>query len=359
VQGLKFQYVGPTRLSRFWDRVHTFPLFKFLYYWAYNAWQRAAFTEAKKLLKTQHFDLVHHITYTSFRAPGYLYKLKIPFFWGPIAGASDEPWSYIKTFNLFTKMMLAMRMLLNAYQKRFSPKPRNAARYASKIWTATPSDYNMVNNLWKCKATIQLDTGCISAAERNPVQKKENEKLKLVWSGLHLPRKALPVTLHALAKAGYGVELSILGAGNETMRWKELATKLGLDADVKWLGWLPHQDAVIEMSKAHVFIFSSISEATSTVVLEALGLGLPVICHDACGMGVAVTDDCGIKIPLQSPQKSIEGFSDAIVRLRDEPGLITKLSEGALKRAQQLTWENKAKEIAQSYCEAISVGVSK
>ena len=66
------------------------------------------------------------------------------------------------------------------------------------------------------------------------------------------------------------------------------------------------------MSRAHVLLHTSLAEATSTVILEALARGLPVVCHDACGMRIAVDDRCGIKVPLIDPNTSIKGFSRAI-----------------------------------------------
>lgn len=85
------------------------------------------------------------------------------------------------------------------------------------------------------------------------------------------------------------------------------------------------------------------------VVLEALSLGLPVICHDACGMGIAITDRCGIKVPMRTPELSIAGFADAIRRLSNGGDAFRELSEGALQRADELSWDSMAARIASTY----------
>jgi glycosyltransferase involved in cell wall biosynthesis len=103
------------------------------------------------------------------------------------------------------------------------------------------------------------------------------------------------------------------------------------------------------MDRADVFALSSLQEATSTVVMEALSLGLPVLCHAACGMGWAVTSDCGIKVPLVDPQTSIAGFASAIDRLCERPEDVYLLSQGALGRAKQLTWDAKVEEMLITY----------
>lgn len=142
--------------------------------------------------------------------------------------------------------------------------------------------------------------------------------------------------------------LDILGDGPERRNWQMLAAKLQL-AQVNWLGHLPYPEALKAMDRAHVFIHTSYREAASMVILEALGWGLPVICHDACGMAVAVDASCGLKIALESPEKSIEGFRKAIVRLIEQHDLVEKLSVGALRRASLLSWDAKALEIAEAY----------
>ena len=77
-------------------------------------------------------------------------------------------------------------------------------------------------------------------------------------------------------------------------------------------------------------------------------MGLPVICHDACGMQTAVTDRCGIKVPLHDPETSIDGFCRAIQKLA-EPQFYNQLSAGALHRAHELTWDSKVARISEAY----------
>ena len=123
-----------------------------------------------------------------------------------------------------------------------------------------------------------------------------------------------------------------MGQGTATAGWKKLAEKLGLAGDVRWMGALMHERALEEMAKGDVLAFTSLQEGTPHVVLEALSLGLPVVCHDCCGMHVVVTEQCGIKVAMKDPQASIEGFAAAIRKLVGTEGLIESMSRGALVR---------------------------
>ncbi len=62
-----------------------------LYYTGYAAWQRAAYRAALDLHRDRPFDLAHQLNITGYREPGYLWKLPIPFVWGPVGGAADIP----------------------------------------------------------------------------------------------------------------------------------------------------------------------------------------------------------------------------------------------------------------------------
>lgn len=110
--------------------------------------------------------------------------------------------------------------------------------------------------------------------------------------------------------------------------------------------------ALAVMNEGHVFLHSSVKEGTPHVVVEALALGMPVICHDACGMGIAVDDRCGLKIPLSDPATSTSGFHAAIRRLLTEPELLPTLSAGAYQRATELSWESKVEAFSQAYLDA-------
>jgi glycosyltransferase involved in cell wall biosynthesis len=162
--------------------------------------------------------------------------------------------------------------------------------------------------------------------------------------------------LHALAEVGpqCPIELTVLGDGDETTTWQDLAQRLRIQSRTRWTGELPQAEAVALVAQADVFVFTSLQEGTPNVVLEALSLGLPVICHDACGMGAVVDETCGLKVPLRNPACSIKGFVGAIRHLASHPVEVARLSAGALRRAAELTWDIKARLIAETYDRTLS-----
>lgn len=352
-ENLLIEYISPSRLTIFVDSLHSIPGLWFLYYLAYNLWQRTAFKRARTLHAAQHFDVVHHVNVIGFREPGYLWMLGIPFFWGPIAGASMIPWDYIRPMGLKAKFRWGGRNVLNWFQIRFNRRCRRVARIAKQVWAVTPEDLAMVTNIWGCNAESMLETGGVPATGRKNKSRSRDMPLQIVWSGLFQPIKALPLLLEALAGLPDRLQalwsLDVLGDGEERENWRNLADSLAISDRITWHGMLPQSDAIHIVGRAHVLAHTSVKEATSSVIFEALSNGVPILCHDACGMGTAVTPACGRKVPLIDRRQSITGFRAGIEELINNPDTISKLSCGAITRSHELSWENKVRKIWKTY----------
>jgi glycosyltransferase involved in cell wall biosynthesis len=351
IPGLTFHFVEPPLGSYLFQR-ETPLMRRTLYYTGYRAWQRAAFNAARELHAQKPFDLVHQLNITGFREPGYMWQLPgVPFVWGPIGGAANVPPAFLPMMGGRERLFYRLRNFTNEIQKRSSWRCRRAARRASHIWVVGEANRELVENVWRRPAQPMLEVGGETHPDGGVRAFDGSRPLRLVWSGQHIGRKALPLLLLALASLGGkpATELTVLGDGPETDAWKALAQRLGIAPLVRWTGRLTRDAALQEMAAADAFVSTSVLEETSLVVLEALSLGLPVICHDACGMGVAVTDNCGIKVPLRDPQTSIACFAGAVKELARGAARFASLSTGALRRASELSWDDKASAIAATY----------
>ena len=77
---LRFVYLGLPRLERCLrnggraQRVH------------YFFWQLAEFLAARRVARSERFDIAHHVTYTMARVPSLMGLHGIPFVFGPVAG---------------------------------------------------------------------------------------------------------------------------------------------------------------------------------------------------------------------------------------------------------------------------------
>jgi len=333
-----FYKIGPTGLP-------------VLYYLGYNAWHRKVFRMAKALHKAERFDVVHQVTQISFREPGYTWKLDIPFFWGPTGGIADLPMTFFKSLTFASKFIESIRYISNSYQSRCVSRIKLANRKASVIYTYSIEDENYFKKRATGHIKHMLDVGTILMPGNSNSKTSAENILTAVWCGHLSYRKAPALLLEALA-AGEStrqkVFIKIIGSGPLERDMHNLADELGL-CNIDWIKSVKHEEVFEIMRNSDFLIHTSLREATSSVIPEALSVGLPVICHDANGMKLAVTDDCGIKVPLLSPRDSVIGFHEAIKRLIDDRTHLLNLKNGAKNRAAELTWDKMAQDIADDY----------
>jgi glycosyltransferase involved in cell wall biosynthesis len=352
IPGLEMLFVEETPLYKFFDKTSS-SLLRPFFYVGYASWQRAAYRKVKELHAIKPFELTHHLNILGYREPGYLWKLPIPFFWGPVAGASNMPWPYFKNLSWRDRLAYGLRNVANEIQKRVYRRPRKAARAAAHIWAIGEDNRRMFVDVFNVPAECLCEAGGTPRPDIASIKTYDpkTEPLRLVFAGYHIGRKAVPLVLVAIAKIGneFPIQFTSLGSGPERDKWMALAQRLGIADKVRWIAELPHAEAMKEMSRAHVFTFPSLQEASSTVTLEALSLGLPVICHDACGMGFIVNDDCGMKVPMTGPAASIDGIAAALRKLHAQPEELTRLSRGAIKRSDELSWDYAARMIAEGF----------
>lgn len=320
-----------------------------LYYLGLDHWHRKVLEKANTLGIS--FDVVHQLTPISFLRPGYLWTTPTPFFWGPVGGMYKVPMSFRRYGGTKSFLFETLRNINISYQSRNSTL-REIVKKARHIWAISDAEFRRIKKIDPdAKVSLMIDTAPPAGISGHVRRYDGREPLKICWSGRHEPRKALPILLRGLAQlpGRHLVHLNILGGGPLTPRWKKMAERLGLNSILTWHGRLSYDKALQVMGESHVFVHTSFREAASMVVLEALGLGMPVICHDACAMGFAVNDSCGIKVPFVNPKRSIQGFREALEIILDHPRLVEQLSQGALQRAIELSWDSKSREMNEAY----------
>lgn len=327
------------------------------FYRHYRQWQWRAYELAKKLMDTKPFDVAHQLNMIGYREPGYLWKLPVPFVWGPIGGHEQMAWSFLSMLSWKEKSYYTLRNILNAIQMRTSLRVRKAASSAKALIAATPPNQKAFQQIHAKEAILINETGTFPCTTNNRILHNSHRPLQLLWCGKFMSQKALPIALHALSIAQKQVkaELHIVGTGKNEIPWKNCAQQLGIEHLCHWHGQLSHDESLKRMASSDCLVFTSILDATTTVVMEALSYGIPVICHNSFGFGSVVDDSCGIKIPMIHPSASIQGFAQAIVALGSNPGLLEQLSQGAWNRAKEFLWDDKAKKMYDIYKKLIAL----
>jgi glycosyltransferase involved in cell wall biosynthesis len=321
----------------------------YLYFATYRLWQKSVYIYVSKNIDLSKIDLIHHLTSISFREPGYLWKIDKPFVWGPISGNVKIPKSFFSLLNLKQKIFQNLRNLIIDLELNYSFRVRNASKKASLIYCVTKDDYTHFSQLYKNKVRKMLDVG----SNISLLNKKNTDTINFVWIGRVVSSKALGIFLHSiqliqLSNLLNNVNYTIIGDGPELEKNKNLAKKLNLK-NISWLGHVEYNEVQCQLQKAHCLVHTSIREATSATILEALSASVPVICHDAFGMSYAINNTCGIKVPFVDLNTSVTGFEIAMLKIINNKDLLSSLSKNALLRSRELSWVTMGKSIAMDY----------
>jgi glycosyltransferase involved in cell wall biosynthesis len=324
------------------------------YYRLYRQWHLKAFDVARDLAEKIPFDLAHQINMTGYREPGYLWKLDLPFVWGPVGGTQNVPLRFASVLGPGPFLYHLAKVVINNLQLRFHPRVRQAVRRADGFVSSTSDTRRAFLRVHGKESSVIPDSG--PPADAAPPRKIESGSVfKIAWSGLHVSRKALPLVLHALRLFPAGIEwrFDIIGEGPMTKRWQRLAARLGVASHCIWHGWLPRTRAHQVVAEADVFAFLSLHEGMPTVVMEALAVGVPIVCLDICGQGDVVDESCGVKIRAHSVHQVVEDTSEALQALAADPERRSALSRGARQRLRQLNWSVKLEQMDRVYSTAI------
>jgi glycosyltransferase involved in cell wall biosynthesis len=322
------------------------------YYWYYRRWHEAAYLLSRQLHKEVNFDLAHQLNMVGFREPGYLWNLDIPFVWGPVGGLGLFPWRFLLSIGGYGALYYLGYNLFNFLHMNFLSRPRKAAMRAGNGFLAvTRENLNIAKKYWGCGGEVLTEVGLPLDPVKNIRKRAIGEKLRLVWSGLHIHRKALNIGLRALNHIGNDIEweLNILGSGPLTESWKKLAVRLSIENQCHFHRWLERREALKIMENAHIILITSLRDLTASVTVEALALGLPIICLNHCGFSEVVDETCGLKIPVTTPGETVVNMSRAIEELARDEGKRRVLAEGALKRSRRYRWEVKVEAVNRIY----------
>lgn len=329
------------------------------FYYFYDKWQKQTLNIANEIIKTQHIDLIHQLNMVGFREPGYLWKIKsVPFVWGPIAGIGTIPLSFMKDSNLKFKIFYFIKNQITNLQLRYSYKVKSALKSARVLITATPESGIAIKKIHKINSIHINETGC-STNKQILNLKKDDEFFDILWVGRFIYTKQLKLALDVISqlKTLKKIRFHIVGQAfdlNETQRYKEYANSLGINDICYWYGQIPNNEVLELMQRSHIFFFTSIFEATSTVILEAIQNRLPIVCFDRCGFGPIVDSSIGRKVTLTTPKEAITDFKNIIIELYNNRNILDNMSNNCFKKQLELSWENKAKQIINLYNNIIS-----
>lgn len=340
------------------------------FYLKYAKWQEKALAVARNIIDEQEnsgskIDIMHQLNMAGFREPGMLYKInderirqgkkRIPLIWGPMTGYGSIPFPFMLSGGLKFAAFYSLKNTLNLLQLIMQPRVRKMVKYSDKLIAATPEMKNGIDKFYDVDIEHINETGCvIKNDEVSFVKTFSKEGFKVLWVGRFMYTKQLEIALKVMGQLTNlkNIEFHIVGKGftdEETQAMRAKAVEYGAEKICHWHGQIPNSEVHKLMQKSDIFFFTSIFEATSTVILEAIQNGLPIVCFDRCGFGPIVDDTIGMKIPCKSPKQAVRDFVTVINYLYHHREVLPSMFANCKSKRQELSWDNKMTRLMSFY----------
>jgi glycosyltransferase involved in cell wall biosynthesis len=325
----------------------------------YYLWQMAAWRVGARLHREIGFDLIHHVTFGKYWVPSHLSFLRARSILGPLGGGESTPAALAGTFSRQGRWFERKRDFVRA-MAGYDPVLRASLRRASLLAATTDESKRTIEALGASRVVVEAQCG-VSDEElgffaRLPVRTEAPFRLisigRLVhWKGFHLGLEAFARFNRVCPDSEYW----LVSDGPEASALKQLAADLRIAHRVTFWGRLPElRDVYGKLEQADVLVHPALHEAFGNVCLEALAAGRPVICLDAGGPGLQVTDQCGFKAPVVSLDQTLSSMAEAMTLLCKNTDLRLRLSAAARERARsQFHWARKGERMNALYEEAM------
>jgi len=288
----------------------------------YRDYSQDALALARTLHQSVHFDLVHHVTIATWRISSPLWRLGIPFVWGPISGNERLSLRLYTSLSLSAICFELLRLLSNLVSRN-SPSVRKCARQAAHIFATNPETEILLKQLRGRASGVSLlspaffSPSKIESFTAAAAGRDWQAPLRFFAGGMLEGRKGVALALSALArlkKQGLNFSYHYGGGGPELDHLRRLADRLGLRENVVFSHWTG-ADYLKELGDSHVFLLPSLRESAGLTMMETMLAGCAPIVADCGGPAHIVTETCGWKIPVGSRSSMIDALADAIATI--------------------------------------------
>lgn len=314
-------------------------------------WMRAAAARGES------FDIAHQIMPLPPRYPSPFRGLGLPYVLGPVGGALPTPEGFrgeVRSGTWYTRLRK-----LDATRLERDPWLRASFSQADLVLGVAPYVADILAPVPLKRFEVELELGIDPVSTADPPHRPTNPRpLRLLHVGRGVRSKGLRDVVRALAQLrDLDLHLTSAGGGPEIDAAREEAQSLGVAERITFEGQVPRTRVNDLYAEADIFVFPSFREPTGGVLYEAMLAGLPIITAAYGGPDFIVTDACGLRLPVTTPDALARSVADAIRTMHDAPD--RRLAMGRVARNEVLEkglWSHKASRMVSLYREVLGGG---
>lgn len=181
-----------------------------------------------------------------------------------------------------------------------------------------------------------------------PQRKEANRNVKILTICRLLKYKNVDKVILALSKLlhTHDFTYTLIGKGPEKEYLQGLVYSCGLAEFVSFVDEVPHEQISNEMYQYDIFILPSYFEAFGRVYIEAMAMGIPIICAKESGIFGLFTDGVeGIAVD----HTNVEEISSTLAFLIENQRERLRIGRNGQELVKNYTWENIAQKLYQTY----------
>ncbi len=175
--------------------------------------------------------------------------------------------------------------------------------------------------------TVAYIPNCINIGDLPSPVEDGDMTPTVVFLGWVVPEKGVEELIKAWAHIHrQDWRLHIIGPGD--MQYQHELLDKYKPCGVTFLGELSHDEAMKRLARSSIFVLPSYTEGFPNVILEAMGMGKPIIASNVGAIPEMLSDDCGILIPA----KNAEALEKELERIVTNPGVGREMGKRAKNR---------------------------
>jgi len=274
----------------------------------YDRWQRGVAPIATQLDAHVDFDLVHHVTFSSYYGRVGVAAVDKPLVLGPLGGAVRVPLLLLPLLRFRGLVSYVARSVLHGVSYA-RPSVRDVVARAQVVLVQNPGTYRRLGRvdsvIFPNAASVDLEWSM-----QGPVR-----DVDVAFVGRLIPFKAGSLAVRAMRYVSDDrVTLTVFGSGNQRRHLERLVKRWGLGDRVRLVGGVDRTELFDRIAGSVALLHPSLHEDAGLAVAEALTLGTPVICLDNGGPPVLIDRWAtpGVKVRPASPKLTARRLARAI-----------------------------------------------
>jgi glycosyltransferase involved in cell wall biosynthesis len=330
----------------------------------YFGWMRKSLEQAERLQSEKSFDIVHHVTYSTYRVASPLWKLGLPFVFGPVGGGEKLPWIAARSMSRGQRLQEAIRLLADALT-HFSKNVRQTILNSSVLVASNQPTADTLASLGAARNQIRMLPVVFFTNEqikelrsREKSESVQENHLELFSSGMLEGRKGIGIALHAVRIArisGLSLHFTIPSRGPEFSYLKRLCSRLGIDDIVSFPESLPRDEYWAKLLSSDVYMAPSLRDNCPATLLEAMLCRCVPIVADCNGPSEIVSRELGEVITPAPLEQMASDVAERLLKLAKNRADLRRKAEAASNYvASTFTEARYLQQIGKAYADALA-----